>query len=128
MKTKEEIEQGLHGFIGTEQYWPTVRSDVVMTDGVRWLSEAADCPWLIEAICAYQPQARKNRGTAQGQFWKFVKDGKDGGTLQCGSGSRRAKPVVEKQFVNVNFPVDNIQLYCMDNHDGRWVILLPGEY
>jgi hypothetical protein len=47
MKTRNEIEQGLANFYGTEQYHRInlIFPNVLMTDGVKWLCENADCYW-----------------------------------------------------------------------------------
>lgn len=131
MKTKQEIETGLNQWTGTEAYHQvSIFKNVVMTDGVKWLCDNAECYWLIDAIASHQPDALKHKALKQAQFWTFkVTGSKIGGpaTLTCETGRRGAKPVITQNFASTTFPLPTIRLYCMPGIN-RQVILLPSEY
>ena len=128
MKTKEEILKDLTQYYGTE-HWYAVVPGLTMTDGVKYLCEAAECFWLIDAIASWQGKARKSKALKDAQFWSFKLTSLNPrqGVLECGSGSRKAKPVITQKIESTDFPLDNIQLYCMPS-GSDWVILLPSEY
>jgi|688.fasta_scaffold309193_2 hypothetical protein len=132
MLTKQELEIGLNQFTGTTAYHriSPLFQNIVMTDGVNWLCKEARCYWLAEAIASHQPTAMKHRALKQAQFWDLsrVPSGASAMTLTCGSGSKRAKPVITQEIKYTDFPLDTIRLYCMPNSDGPQVILLPSEY
>jgi hypothetical protein len=45
----------LSNFIGTEKYYRLTRKHL-LTDGTKYLAEAAGAYWLMEAIASYLPE------------------------------------------------------------------------
>jgi hypothetical protein len=131
MKTKEEIEAGLAGFYGTEQYhrFSILFKNHVMTDGVKWLCESASCFWILDAIASHHASCMKDpKGMLQdAQFW----------TLKLNKTGRGAKLICERDTGDVyltqkipytDFPLPEIKLYCNRADENLWCLLLPSEY
>lgn len=56
MIAPDDIRQQLLHFTGTEQYHrynPLFAPHVVLTDGAKWLADAAGCYWLMDLIAPY---------------------------------------------------------------------------
>jgi hypothetical protein len=122
--TAQEIEAGLNNFYGTEGY-TRYTFGILLTDGVKWLCEAAQCFWLVDAIGSYQNTPKvKNDPDLQGiQFW----------TLKVNS-DKTAKLILERDTDDVvltqdieytDFPLTEIKLYYSPAYT---VLLLPSEY
>ena len=83
MLSKAELQEGLAGFTGTEEYHriSMLFPRFVLTDGAAWLAKNAECFWLFEAIASYQPKCFRDAKLRDMQFWTLkVKNGK--GTLK----------------------------------------------
>lgn len=123
MKTREEIERTLPGFYGTEQYYRHL-GGLLLTDGVKWLCDAAQCYWLMDILWSYQNDRRVRGDEAlQGiQFWTLKVDlakGKGVVTLE-----RDTDDIVLSQKIpSTDFPLPEIKLYLANK-----VIMLPSEY
>lgn len=137
IKTSQEIEAGLRNFYGTEGY-TRYTFGILLTDGVKWLCDAAQCYWLVDAIGSYQGTPKvKNDEALQGiQFWTLKVNKKqlrlpDGSTRPCSSSAvltleRDANDVVLTQTIEyTDFPLDEIKLYYSPQDK---VLLLPSEY
>jgi hypothetical protein len=122
--TKQEIENGLRNFYGTENYYRGFLG-MLMTDGVHWLCEKAGCYWLMNAIMSYQNEPRvKNDEMLQGiQFWtlKVNEDKTAVLTLERDSDD----VVLTQDFEYTDFPLDSVKLYYSPADK---VCLLPSEY
>ena len=131
MKTKEEIEAGLAGFYGTEQYhrFSILFKNHVLTDGVKWLCENAGCYWLVEAIASHHVSCMRDpKDMLQNmQFW----------TLKRNKTGRGAKLICERDTGDIaitqkipytDFPLPEIKLYCQRADEKTFVIMLVNEY
>lgn len=60
--TKEELENGLTNFYGTEDYhkFSILFPNLFLTDGVKFLADNAGAYWLMDIIGSYQPKCRKD--------------------------------------------------------------------
>ena len=107
-------------FTGTEHWYRHgMNRDVLYTDGVRHVAEAAGAYWLIDEIAIAQRYEPAIRGEAF-QVWKLaVKD--SAATLTCEDGAERK--VFSKVIEFTDFPEPGITLWCTDS-----TILLPSEY
>jgi hypothetical protein len=117
--TKEEIEQALPGFYGTEAYhkW-SILFPYVLTDGAQFLAENAGAFWLMDVIASYQRE--KKFKDEPFQVWRLtVKDGK--GEVVADDGNDNV--LARQRIPFTDFPLDSIKLYFIDG-----VVLLPGEY
>lgn len=53
MITAEEIQTKLETFHGSQSYYPCLNPNFVMSEGVHYLAEAAECDWLIDTLPPY---------------------------------------------------------------------------
>lgn len=126
MMTAEELSDNLSGFNGTEVYHAgcVLFSKCVLTDGVKFLADNAECYWMIDAIASHIVSASKKDARCKDmQFWTFRK-----GTphkLICEADSD--KVVITQEYEMTDFPLDEIKIWAAWN--GRyWVLMLPSEY
>lgn len=107
-------------FIGTEHYYRLTPS-AVLTDGTKYLAEAAGAFWLMDAIASYLPQFT---GRQDFIFAKLVRTGSQAElTLDDGNGR-----VLERQHIEyTDFPMQSIQLFACWGGE-YWVLMLCSEY
>src|SRR4051812_32551772 len=68
----ETMLENLEQFSGTENYYRfTFDSDVLLTDGAKYVADNASAYWLMEAIASYQPVLRRHQDQRLSdlQFW-----------------------------------------------------------
>ena len=124
--TSNEILQGLSNFTGTTSYYrySPLFPNMVLTDGTKYLAEAADAYWLMDAIASYLPKYRE-QGFAVVKLSKFDHGWKL--RIEDGNNGVLASQVIEFS----DFPLDTFTLYVapqgMDN-ETVWVIMLTSEY
>jgi hypothetical protein len=125
MKTADEIKTMLPHFYGTEHYHRFSRlfHNHVLTDGVKWLCENADCYWLVDAIASYHSKCRKDPMLRDFQIWKLKRNGSEA-VLTC---ERDTDDVAIRQKIPyTDFPLEDFKLYCAPSN-GFMVISLPSE-
>ena len=107
-------------FTGTEHYYRLNRKCLI-TDGAKYLAEAAGAYWLLEVAASYLLEL----GTAD---WFVlvrlrVKDCTAELTVEDGNGIVRAT----QEIPFTDFPADEQILFaCWDSE--HWVLMLPSEY
>jgi N-acetylglucosamine-6-phosphate deacetylase len=107
-------------FTGTEHYYRLNRK-CVLTDGTKYLAEAAGAYWLMDTAASYLLEL----GTAD---WfvlirLVVNDSAALLTLEDGNGRIRAR----QEIPFTDFPANEQVLYAV--WDGEhWVLMLPSEY
>ena len=104
---------------GGDQYKYNFR--LLITEGVHFLCENAQCYWLIDAIGSYQAQLRKSQRLQEFQVWELVVDNKTA-LLTCREDSD-CDPVVTQRIPYTDFPLPKIVLWV----EGC-VVLLPSEH
>jgi hypothetical protein len=126
VKPPEEIERELQHFSGSEMVWAHWTHGAVYTDGVRYLAQAAEAYWLIDAIVSHQGNNRVKREDFQ--VWKLrlvrPKDHKamPSWELRCEDGNHNE--VVTQHIEWSTFPLPNgIDIWLVNG-----TLLLPGEY
>lgn len=133
MNTKEEKRQTLYDnlcqFTGTTQYYsyPLFGIKGLLSDGIHYLLNIAECYWLIDAILSHQlnPVISKHPELKSLQFWRLNVNDDNSALLQC---EWDKDEIVESQKIDyTNFPLDSITLYCSPTPEG-YVIYLPSEY
>jgi hypothetical protein len=125
MLTKEQLQAALPQFTGTESYTrhnPFGGNGLLLTDGAKFLAEKAECWWLFDAICSYQPRCQKDEMLRDIQFWTLtIHNQNKRGQLIC---ERDSGDVAIRQGIEfTDFPLDEIKLYVQNG-----VVLLPSEY
>lgn len=123
--TPHELKTTLAGFHCTDGY-TRYTFGILMTSGVKWLCENAECFWLVDAIGSYQNSPKvKNDEMLQGiQFWNLKVDlAKKTAVLTL---ERDTDDVVLTQNIEyTDFPLESIKLYYSPQDK---VLLLPSEY
>ena len=107
-------------FTGTERYYRLNRL-CLLTDGTKYLAEAAGAFWLMDAAASYLIEL----GTADWfvQIVLVVTVSKAVLTLEDGNGHVRAR----QEIPYTDFPMPQQTLYaCWDGQ--HWVLMLPSEY
>jgi hypothetical protein len=107
-------------FTGTEKYYQISRRHL-LTDGTKYLAEAAECFWMMDAIASHLCEI----GTVD---WFVlvrveVTEGRAVMIYEDGNGREHAR----QEIPYTDFPLPSITLYaCWDQQ--HWVIMLPSEY
>ncbi len=114
------LESQLAQFTGTENYYrfSPINPNLVMTDGVKYLAEKAECFWLLDIIASldYVPSCRNQPFMT----CRFKKEG-DAGTFTADNGNK--KVLYTQEIPYTDFPIDSVSVYVIDG-----VVLLPSEY
>ena len=94
--------------------------EVLYTEGVQYVADAAGAHWLLDEIAQAQrhiiPVKREDF-----QAWDLKVNADQTATLTCGDGNGRE--VFSKHIEFTDFPEPGIRFYYAD-----WVIHLPSEY
>lgn len=120
--TTERLKATLAQFTGTEHYHrhSIDRSNsILLTDGCKYLADAAQCYWLFDAILSHQ-----NTSTVRAnkfQVWKLIKHDIGGWELICQDGNNNE---LESQEIGYSdFPLDRITIWLVHG-----IAMLPKEY
>ena len=110
----------LNQFIGTEKYYRISRRHM-LTDGTKYLAEAAECFWMMDAIASHLCEI----GT---EDWFVsvrvqVKEGRAVMIYEDGNGREHAR----QEIPYTDFPLNSIT-FCACWDGEHWVIMLPSEY
>lgn len=118
--TKSFDPSQLSNFIGTEKYY-RINSCTVLTDGTKYLADAAGAYWLMDAIASYLPQFT---GKQDFIVAKLMRTGIAAQlTLDDGNGR-----VLDQQHIEyTDFPLTSFQLYACWGGE-FWVLMLCSEY
>lgn len=123
--TPQQIREGLAQHYCTDGY-TRYTFGILMTSGVKWLCDAAQCYWLVDAIGSYQNNpVVKNDESLQGiQFWILKVDLKTQ-TASLHLERDTDDEVLCQAMEYTDFPLDSIKLYYSPQDK---VLLLPSEY
>lgn len=134
-KTPEELDSGLSGFYGTENYHCLNLihkvSGLVCTDGVKWLADNAGdngCHWLIDIIASYQPVFRHDKMLRHIQFWTLTVNADKSAVLICEKDE--GKLAVTKEIEYTDFQLPEIKIWVEEGECGGrpvMVAMLPSE-
>lgn len=127
-----EALQSLGQFTGTEQYYRIQNQlPYVMTDGVKFLAENAECFWLLDAIVSHQNSIKNNRMLQDFQVWNLKVNPDKSCVLTCVADSGM-KPAITQKIEYTDFPLQEITLWVerTADHKGNtlFVVLLPSEH
>ena len=110
----------LNQFIGTAKYYRISRRHL-LTDGTKYLTEAAECFWMMDAIASHLSEIGTEdwfvhvRVTVNGNRATMI--------YEDGNSHEHAR----QEIPYTDFPMHAISLYaCWDGE--HWVIMLPSEY
>ena len=119
-KKSQTLLESLAQFTGTERYY-RINRKCVITDGAKYLAEAAGAYWLMDAAASYLPELGTDDWFVLVRL--VVNGSKAMLTLEDGNGSIR----VQQDIGYTDFPLpDQIIYACWDTE--HWVLMLPSEY
>jgi len=116
----QELEIELTHFHGTQHYY-LISSNLVLTDGVKYLADTANCYWLVTAIQSHLPKCFAISEFCLAKL--SVKEQKANLVITDGNDHVLA----EQQFDYTDFPMESISIYITKSHPYS-VMLLPSEY
>lgn len=129
MKTAQEIRNGMAQCTGTEGYPYNAMfgKNFVYTDGIKYLLEAAECYWLLDAIFSY-------RRKEEFQVWT-LKVASDKSAVLTMKEDTDCPNLVEQNIEYTSFPLDEIEVWAINDHNcnGEYgavhvVLMLKSEY
>lgn len=107
-------------FTGTERYYRLNRK-CLLTDGTKYLAEAAGAFWLMDAVASYLIELGTDDWFVQVEL--AVTGSRAVLALEDGNRSVRA----QQEIPYTDFPISQQTLYaCWDGE--HWVLMLPSEY
>ena len=104
-------------FTGTTQ-WYKHPLGVIYTDGIKYLAEKAGAYWLLDIVASYQPKHKDKPF----QIWNLQVN-KDGSAVIIMKEDSNEPILVEQEFAYTDFPLEEIEFYCIDG-----TVLLKSEY
>jgi hypothetical protein len=120
-QTTAELLGNLSQFIGTERYYRLLPTFVV-TDGLKYLMDEADCYWLAQLFGLHLVSIDFNNNPFI--VLVFTRKG-SGGIVNIEDGNGNL--LVQQRLGYTDFPFDGYRLYaCWDGE--YWVGMLAGEY
>ncbi|WP_193200618.1 DUF6876 family protein [Nostoc sp. MG11] len=119
-KTAEELIADLEQFTGSEIVYRHSLGMLRYTEGVKYLAQATQCYWLLDAIGSYQHRLGSNPRLREFQAWRLVVENKSG-TLICEEDTDIE--VLRQSIPYTDFPLPEITLYLAQK-----VLMLPFEY
>jgi hypothetical protein len=120
MKNADQITAELKQFTGSEviyKHWLSIQ----YTEGVKYLADAAQAYWLIDAIASHQTKKFLSDPKLQDfQIWHLVVQDKSGILYALWDTD---KEVLRQEIEYTDFPMPDVKLYLVQK-----VLMLPSEY
>lgn len=107
-------------FTGTQHYYRLARKHL-LTDGTKYLADAAGAYWLMDAIASHLQEIGIS------DWFVLIRMHVEGSTAtmiyEDGNGQEHAR----QDIAYTDFPLPSISIYaCFDGE--HWVLMLPSEY
>lgn len=120
-----EIKENLKRFGGTNFFYQIPLIKTQFTDGLKYLSEAAECFWLITDTSVIAKSLMNRSGFITVDFKKLSEEQQDFTGYKCeivySDGNDN---VLERQrYHDTDFPLDELRLFFVNN-----TLMLPSEY
>jgi hypothetical protein len=130
--TSKLTHADLNQFTGDlERYRHSLNRLVIYTPGVRYMAQAGEAYWLIDAIASYfgsQPMkaAMLTDDRLQSlQFWRLEVNGSKG--ILTAVADKGEPPFIRQAIDFTDFPLDHIEIWA--GFDGNlWTLYLPSEH
>lgn len=117
----------LRNFTGTEHYYRDPLTQLIFTDGVKYMAEKAGAYWLINAIGSHQKDIKLKKGRlADLQFWKLEVKPDNTAQLTCREDSGY-KPAIVQNIEFTDFPF-TIEIWVGRGEGGDRIAYLPSEH
>jgi hypothetical protein len=124
IEIKTDLAAQLSQFTGTISYY-RLTSNIVLTDGTKYLADTAGAYWLMSAIASYLPALTDQEDFVLAKLRVTRSYNTTSGLLTLDDGNDH---ILAKQFIEyTDFVLDKIKLYACWTGD-FWVIMLPSEY
>jgi hypothetical protein len=120
-----EIKEGLQHFHGTEMFYSIPLLQTRFTDGLKYLSEVAECFWLITDTSVIAKNLMNRSEFVTIDFRRLSKEKQDYTGFEAEiiytDGNDN---ILEKHGYRVaDFPLDELRLFFVNN-----TLILPSEY
>jgi hypothetical protein len=122
MKSEREILEALGGFLTETSEHHHYQSGIVLTDGGKYLAEAAECYWLIDLIGSLRPVILANRFAVA-----LLNVDSEAKTGEFSLNDRKNRVLYEREIPFTDFPLGQAMLFCALEGD-EVVVMLPWEY
>ncbi|MBD6621164.1 hypothetical protein FNW02_37085 [Komarekiella sp. 'clone 1'] len=119
-KTAEELIADLERYTGSEVVYRRSLGMLRYTEKVKYLAQATQCYWLLDAIGSYQHRLQSNPRLQEFQVWRLVVEN-ESGVLICEEDTDIE--VLRQKIPYTDFPLTEITLYLTQK-----VLMLPSEY
>lgn len=123
MESKQLLSE-LQKFSGTEHYYTSTFKKLLLTDGIHYLREQANCYWLIDIVESVQHLNNIKHNDAF-IVWKIEKHkDSDKATVTAWNDTPYSSDILYKQEIAyTDFPLEELEFYQCGN-----VLLLKSEY
>ena len=116
-----ELQSALAQFTGTERYY-RLYSNVVLTDGTKYLADSAGCYWLMDVYASHLASVDPNV-----ERFTCLKLSKKGSGAEIVIEDGNTQPLAKQQIEYTDFPLDTFVFYAAWAGE-FWVLMLPSEY
>jgi hypothetical protein len=132
--SRAELDVGMAQWTGTTSYTRHgMMRTLLMTEGVMWLQENAECYWLVDAIASHIATNKRLQGE-EFQTWDFKREDDDMAPanhphMLSVTDGNDGPPIVKQEIEYTDFPLPSIRFFV--SHDESlegWVIMLTSEY
>ena len=128
MLSSDQLQAGLAHFTGSQSWFRYRLGEVVLayyTDGVQYLSDNAECYWLLGEVVGHQPQLSDQPF----QVWTLQVNPDRSAQLTVGDGNDGV--LLTKPIEFTDFPLSQIDIWVeygeMEGHL-KPILLLPSEH
>ena len=120
--TKDQLLEELRNFYGTEHYYRHMPG-LVITDGVKFLADAAGAYWLLDMVWSHMPSIPKSEGFVL----VTLKRTHHRAVFQMQDDDPPQNVYATQDIECADFPLDEIKMYLIRDESG-FVLLLQTEY
>lgn len=114
------------------RYTTPLNRQVIYTPGVRYVAEAGQAYWLIDAIASYfgsEPMntaMRRDARLKNLQFWR-LNVGEERSAVLTAEADAGEEPFIRQEISYTDFPLTEIEIWA--GFDGSlWTLYLPSEH
>jgi len=126
---KEDLQQ----FYGDDiRYRHSLSRHVIYTPGVKYLVDAGEAHWLIDAIASYLmpsymgPVIAEDARVKSLHFWRLTVAADNSALLEARVDSP-CKPFVRQEIEFTDFPLESADIWAGFNGE-HWTLYLPSEH
>ncbi|MGB5822389.1 MAG: DUF6876 family protein [Saonia sp.] len=121
----KQLEENLVAFNGTESFHKIPLLNTVITDGIKFLADNANCFWLVTDTSVIAKSLMNRSPFITIDFKKLSKEMQDAlgydAIIEYSDGNDHI--MESHKYHTTNFPLENIRLFFTNN-----TLMLPSEY